>query len=162
MSHPFPVFGSQDLKDDDGQVIDSLLIETDTPPDIKTATEPIPATPTHPPIRTTRLISGTMTLDTNIVEPVLLLTEDSGRQQFRMDVFSNSATPSATTEYVMVADEKGKLQLPVDGSVMPGGLMRRVRHGKDFPLDVHTGAIWVRPNPGITGTIEITWAATTK
>lgn len=160
MSHPFAVFGSQNVNDDDGPVIDSFFVETDTPP--KPEPESIPPTPDDKPIPTTRLITGTMTLDTNVVEPFMLLAPDASRQQFRMDVFSNSATPTAVTEYVMIADEKSKLQLPVDGSIMPGGLMRRIRHSKDFPLDVHTGALWVRPNPGITGTIEITWAATTK
>jgi hypothetical protein len=161
MSHPFEIFGSQNLHDDDGDIIASYDIEVDAPPDIKEALQPIPAEPEKSPVVCTRLITGTMTLDATIVEPFLLLAADAERQQFRMDVLSNAASPT-NADYVLIADEKSKLQLPVDGSVLPGGLMKRVHTGKDFPLDVHTGALWVRPNPGITGTIEISWAATTK
>lgn len=161
MSHPFEVFGSQNLKDDDGQVIDSLLIETDAPP--TPVLEPIPPTPELKPIPCTRILTGTMTMDASMVEPILLFAADTNRQQFRLDVLSNFATP-VNADYVLVADEKSKLQLPVDGSVMPGGLMFRVHHNHSLILDVHTGAIWIRPNPLISGgsTIEATYVSTTK
>ena len=161
MSHPYEIFGSQNVHDDDGPVIDSFLIETDAPP--KPEPEPIPATPDDKPIRTTRILSGFALYDITQVEPFQLLPPDANRQQFEMRVTSQAGTPTLA-DYILWSDEKGKLQLPADGSLPNTGQYGRVHTTPAPPLtlDVHTGAIWVRINPLQTAIMEISWWATTK
>lgn len=157
MSSPFPMFGSQDLKDDDGQVIDSFLKETDAPPDLTLATEPIPKPALKQPVPKDRLLSGTLTLQSGAnayPSPIMLFPADEYRESVIVSVFSTAALPNATTEGVTVADELGKCN---------SALAFTIRPGKDpYTLINYNGALFVQALSGITASIEVTWCAIRK
>src|ERR1700754_52282 len=94
MSEPFPIFGTQNLKDDDGSVIDSFLIETDAPPDLKLAQEPIPviAAPSPPKYRTS-VRAGFQILTASMTDPFMLYSADLNRLEAKIYVTSLNATP---------------------------------------------------------------------
>lgn len=163
MSSPVPIFGLQDLHDDDAAVIASFDIETDAPADVRDATEPIqvvkPQTPEQPNVPQaalppTRLLAGTELLNGGAA-PVQILPADTRRQDFRLDVVTTSSNPATNNDYVLVGDELGKMY-----GVMASGTFR-VHSGKGVDLTYHTGPIWVVPGPGISATIEVAWRATT-
>lgn len=156
MSSPFPMFGSQDLTDDDGAVIDSFLIETDAPP--KPEPEPIPIlgkpTPTYP----LRLVTGFQIVDSNITEPFPLFVPDTYRQFCKIRITSLNVTPDLN-QYVLLASEKSYVQ----GVTARSGWAYRARNLHDLALDGYTGAIWVVGNALIaTEGIEVSWILTTK
>lgn len=158
MSSPLPIFGSQNLTDDDAQVIDSFFIETDTPPPLKDAIETIPTPALFVPPVPTRLLTGYQVLTTAFTDPFMLLATDLNRQQFKLIVTSLAAVPTLE-DYVLVADEKSKCNTGTTSS----GTSQRVRTGRELTLDVHTGAIWIMPNPAINSPgIEVSWTSTTK
>jgi hypothetical protein len=158
MSSPVPMFGTQNLHDDDGSVIDSFLIETDTPPDVKDAIEPIEQLPAKVDVPTyTRIMSGIVLFLGGETSPVNLVPFDDNRIRFHLDVTSAATTP-AFADFILVADEPGKLSNPAATSTQPGF---RVHNGKGVDMDEHTGPVWVIPGAGITNAIEISWRAVT-
>lgn len=158
MSSPLesPEFGGLYLgntHDDDGQVIDSLVQEVDTP--ATPVTEPIRPATLIQPKRTTRILSGTLIFDNTQVanySPIQILPADANRLQFNLKGFSYAATPGAA-DFVFIADENGKMNTSSSGRFRSGGILA---------LDEHTGALWAYPNSGITGLFELTWWATTS
>lgn len=149
MSSPFEMFGSQDLKDDDGQVIDSLLIETDAPPDPAKGEmsfdKPAPTLPKIP----TRLLTGYQNF-TATTDPIMILPADPSRKSVTLTVFSAAAAPTASVEYLSISDESGKLNTT---SAM------NLRHGKDpIALD-HSGPIFAKGASTLTAVMELTWVA---
>lgn len=157
MSSPLesPEFGTLyvgDTKDDDGPVIDSLVQEVDRPatPVIEKIDTPLIKTK-----RTTRVLSGTFVFDNTQIanySPMQILPADAKRLEWSIKGFSYVAEPTIT-DYVYLADENGKM-----GSSSAG----RLRSGDKLNLDDHTGALWMLPNPGITGLFEVTYWATTE
>lgn len=129
MSNPYPIFGSQDFKDDDGQVIDSLLIETDAPPDKREAIEPVQLPVLPEPKKTTRLLTSDTTLDPTW-DPYMILPADPKRQSITVRVYSPTAV---ATDGVRFASEKSE--------VLTAG---KILHGSDTSVfSNHTGALWV-------------------
>jgi hypothetical protein len=154
MSQPYDIFGSQNLKDDDGTVVDSFFIETDAPPDLKQAVEPVDAVPNDNPIRCGRLLTGSLSMNlATFVTPTQVLPADPNRKSVVLQVFSSAASPNAYVECVEISDENGK----VSGS--SGFNVRQV--AGPITLDGYTGAIWAMPGYGITAAIELTWVAVT-
>lgn len=135
MSSPFPPFGSQDLHDDDGQVIDSFFVETDTPPDLKEAAQPVDAPAVQVPKRTTRIFPRDFLLDpanTATTTPVMLFPADASRKNLGIRVTSPTAV---ATDGIRVASDLGEVY---------GGA--RIFHGQDIAngaLTSHTGAVYV-------------------
>jgi hypothetical protein len=157
MSNPVPMFGTQNTSDDDGQVIDSFFIETDAPPDLKDAQEPI-VIPARPEIALpTRLMAGADVL-TQTTSMYQLLPADPNRIDLHIEVYSFAASPG-TKDFVYVADENGKISSMVNGA-STGGF--KVRAGKGACLDDHTGAIWIAPGPIVADNIEVSWRAVTR
>lgn len=130
MSNPVPMFGTQNLKDDDAQVIDDYLIETDSPPDMKAAEQPIPPTPDTGMTRLTKILTTELVWRTGWSEPQLLLASDENRLQFHMRVISPS---SSTTDGIRWASKKDEAR--TGGRLLAGQTSGAV--------DSHTGAIWV-------------------
>lgn len=157
MSYPGPiipeVFGTQDKKDDDGQVIDSLLIETDAPPDLKTATQLVDAPETPKIPRPSRLLTGNITLVSTLVSPVMILPADTNRKSVTLSVLSTAASPNALVEYVSVADNNGVLNTTSAWNLRNAAI--------PVTLYDYTGALWVFPATTITAAIELTWVAVT-
>lgn len=163
MSSPVPIFGTQNLHDDDGAVIDSFLIETDAPPPLTEATQPIPPTPSIRPTILTKILGGTILFPVNATpQPYQLTSADENRQQLHFDVTSFAASPAAVTEYVIYSDDNGKISA---GSSSAAGVARNGKGidltGGDDENACHTGPLWVIPNPAITGAIEVTWRSVT-
>lgn len=160
MSSPVEMFGTQDLKDDDGPVIDSFFKETDAPPDVTKAIEPIPvlqapAKPEYP----TRLKAGFMIL-TASQSPMQLVPPDPYRLFLTIRVTSLNATPDLL-QYVLVGDSSTSITLPDPAA--RSALAYKARNGHSLSLDAHTGAIWVATNAGIqTEGIEISWISTSE
>lgn len=158
MSSPVPIFGTQDLHDDDAAVIDSYLIETDAPPDMTAAEQPIPPTPDKGITTTTRLISTELIWRTAFTEPQLLLPADSNRTQYHIRVISQS---SSTTDGIRIASNKNEARYGA-----------RVQAGQTTgAIDNHTGAIWawaenIANTPDVpvalSGTLNIEIMAVTK
>lgn len=127
MSMPFEPLGSQDKKDDDGPVIDSFFIETDAPPDLTQALQPILVKALEEPKRITRLISQSWTIGATW-DPFLVLPADPNRKNLNIHVYSPTAV---ATDGVRFSDERG--------TVTTGG---RILHGGDTSFTAHTGAVW--------------------
>jgi hypothetical protein len=162
MSSPVPIFGLQNLKDDDGAVIASFDIEVDAPADVRQATEPVeiitPETPTQPDVPSaatpaTRIISGTELMFGGAA-PLQILYADTRRQDLRIDIYSTAGSPGVN-EYVLIGDELAKMS-----NVMASGTFKG-RHAKSVDLTYHTGPLFIVPGPSITAAIEISWRATT-
>jgi hypothetical protein len=133
MSYPYPIFGSQDLHDDDGAVIDSFLIETDAPPDLKQATQPIDPPAVKAPARITRIMTRDMTLDPSWTTPTMLFPADGKRKGLGLRV--NSPTAVAT-DGVRIGSDLGEMNTA-----------GRIFHGQTLTdiLSTHTGAVWLLP-----------------
>ena len=141
-----------DTKDDDGQVIDSLVQEVDAP--ATPVTEAIDQSPLLAPIKYGRLLTGAVVLNsTDYVTPTMVLPPDENRIHLRIDGYSLAAAPAAK-DYASFSDENGKAQSVSGGT--------RLRHGKGYTLDDYTGALWVMPDPITSDNFEITWEAITK
>jgi hypothetical protein len=154
MSQPYEVFGSQDLKDDDGAVIDSFFIETDAPPNPADAPEPITVVSLPEPPKPSRLLSGNQAFTTAFTSPVQVLPADAKRKSITLSVLSSAASPAALVEYLSVADESGKCGTSAGWNL---------RHGKDpVTLTAYTGAIWAYAPASLTAAIELTWVAVTE
>jgi hypothetical protein len=154
MSYPYEIFGSQDTKDDDGQVIDNFFIETDAPPKLDLAVEPIPASPKENPVKMGRLLTGSVSMTLAVfTSPTQILPADPNRKSLVVSAFSSAASPNAYVECVEISDENGKVSgtagfnlRPIQGAVV---------------INDYTGAIWAMPGYGITAPIELTWIAVT-
>lgn len=157
MSNPVPMFGTQNLSDDDGPVIDSFFVETDAPPDLKDAQEPI-VIPARPEVAVpTRLMAGADVL-TQTTSAYQLLPADTNRVKLHIDIYSYATTPGQK-DFVYVADENGKISSMVNGA-SSGGF--KARFGKGVDLDDHTGAVWIAPGPIVADNIEVSWRAVTR
>ncbi len=150
MSQPMP-FETADKNDDDGQVIDSFFIETDNPPPIKDAIEPIVvrALPDTAPI--TRMISKDQNLDPTWQGPTQLLPADAKRKSLSLYVYSPTAV---ATDGVRFSDDNGASWF--------GG---KVLHNGNITLDHHTGPLWVMDAGAVAGRASATvsvqmWAVT--
>lgn len=144
MSEPtFVPLNTGDKNDDDGQVIDSLLIETNTPP------EPLPDASVDPqrakvrPRKTGRLLTGTWFVppgwhvNNGGSGPTLVLPADPDRKTFRIQVVSPTAG-----DYIVIADDAGKLQ----GVDMFGGArIYATTTGNQRDIDNHTGPLYIVP-----------------
>jgi hypothetical protein len=154
VSNPYPIFGSQEPREDgsfDTNEIDNFLIETDTPPTAVIEPVPMPALPE--PKHITRVISGTYRLNALVnIAPFPVLPADTERLDLRIRAYSYATTPGSK-DYAFLADENGKL---VTQSAIT------MRHGVVIDLTDHTGALWVMPGPILTDDFEITWWAVTK
>jgi hypothetical protein len=154
MSSPVPIFGSQNLRDDDGAVIDSFLIETDSPPNLKDMEQPIVVPPPIEIPRPTRIIAGTEIFTASTDQPRCVLVADSNRLQLTFMAYSQVATPTVT-DYGIIADELAKT-----ANIMATGT-RRAYHLQVVDFSLHTGPVWIAPGP-ITGVLHVTWSAVTK
>lgn len=135
MSYPGPiippVFGTEDLKDDDGQVIDSFFIETDTPPPLKDATEPIDKTAAIEIPRLTRIITKHQSIDPAWGTPVQLLPADFNRIGVGIRVWSPT---SVATDGIRLAADSGE--------VYSGGVLLHNQTPPGDSLSQHTGALY--------------------
>jgi hypothetical protein len=132
MSSPTVPFETQNVHDDDGQVIDSFFIETDTPPNLKDATEPIPPSDSNTvPPKVTRLLTRSL-----IVQPgwdaVQLFPSDANRRGFYLRVTSPTAV---ATDGIRLADNNGEVRTA--GQIFHG----QTTSGSAF--DEHTGAVHI-------------------
>jgi hypothetical protein len=154
LSQPFEVFGSQDLKDDDGAVIDSFFVETDAPPNPADAPQPITVLSLPTPPKPGRLLGGNQSFTTAFTSPVLVLPADAKRKSITLSVLSSAASPAALVEYLSIADESGKCGTSAGWNL---------RHGKDpVTLIDYTGAIWAYAPTTLTAAIELTWVSVTE
>jgi hypothetical protein len=129
MSSPMQMFESQNKSDDDGAVIDSLLIETDAPPNLKDATEPIVVRALESPKKITRIISKDVYLDPAWVQPDLLLPADANRKSLNILVYSPTAV---LTDGVRFSDEPGNIRTS-----------GKIQHGDTIQFTDHTGPMYV-------------------
>jgi hypothetical protein len=145
-----------DTRDDDGQVIDSFLVETDKP--ATPVTEKISPAPLVSPKRWGRLFTGSYLLQFGanaLLSPYQILPADIARKSVTFSILSLAAAPTAYAEYVSISDENGKV------ISLSGGY--NLRHGKDpLVLTDYTGPVYVFQGPAITANIEISWVAVTE
>lgn len=147
MSSPFPsenpTFGPLhvgNVTDDDGQVIDSFLVETDAPP---TPDEMMAAgiqglkEPLHEPEPATRLITATWTLQPSW-SPFKILVADPGRVQLRLRAMSLATTPAVATDFVVIGFDQAFTQAN-------SGF--RLWNSVPIDLDDHTGDLFLGCNP---------------
>lgn len=130
VSQPMEPFESQNVNDDDGQVIDSFFIATDAPPKMEDATQPIVVSGLREPDPITRLFSGDMVLAADW-EPVLLLPADKNRKSLNVYVYSPS---SVATDGMRFSDDKGNIR--TSGKIL---------HNGTVDLGAHTGPVYVLP-----------------
>jgi hypothetical protein len=128
MSMPHEVFGSQDLKDDDGEVIDSLFKEVNAPPELKDATQPILVKALESPKVITRLISRDETINHTWEQPYMVLPSDANRKSLNILVYSPT---EVATDGIRFSDENGNIRTSA-----------KVLHGDTVPITDHTGAIY--------------------
>lgn len=141
-----------DYKDDDGAVIDSLMIETNAP--ATPVVQPLKVVPLQEPQRYGRLFTGSILATLDMVSPYRILPADPKRKSIVISAFSTAVDPEALAEYVTLADENG-VTASTSGAY-------RLRHGKDpLTLSDYSGAIYILPAPSITAGIEISWVAVT-
>lgn len=163
MSSPVPIFGTQNVNDDDGPVIDSFLIETDAPP--KPILEPIPVPPEITHTRETRLISGTVTLSVTS-NSQLLLNGDKNRIAFRIYPYWTAAgTPAPTiTDYINLGDDLGAVSnAAINGSTQGVVRLRPIATvgASPYEFNGHTGPIYISPAITLAQPIEVSWIAIT-
>ena len=128
MSQPQP-FETQDVRDDDAQVLDSLFIETDAPPDLSTVNMPILVKQLKDPPRTTRMLSKELVVDPAWVNPVQLWVPDANRKYLIIRVESPTGV---ATDGIRISDDMG--------TVKTAG---KVLAGKEIHLDPHNGPVYV-------------------
>lgn len=163
MSDLTPIFGTQNVNDDDAAVVDSYFIETDAPPDLKNAIEPIPQ-PVLPPLpETTRLLTETRILDSSYVNPYQVIPADANRESLFITV-TGTDTTATFNDYILIADQGGKVSAAAQGATS-GATRIRIQAGfapTQVPLIDHTGAVYAIPGPAITHAIELTYIAVTR
>lgn len=129
MSQPMEIFESQNVQDDDGAVIDSFLIETDNPPPIQDAQEPIVVRDLPQPKIPSRLMSGEYTLS-DAWDVVKMFPADTERKSVNLYVYSPTAV---TTDGIRFSDEPG--------TVFTGG---KLLHNNVLTLTDFTGPLYVK------------------
>lgn len=134
MSNPYPPFGSQDLHDDDGAVIDSFLIEVDNPPDLKDAQEVVDTPKTKIPPRLSRILTRdylfTPANDPNNT-PIQLLPSDPNRKGVGIRVWSPTLV---VTDGIRLASDLGDL--------LSGGQVLHTQTPPGDSMNNHTGALY--------------------
>jgi hypothetical protein len=135
--------------DDDGAVIDSFFVETDTA--ALPVTERIAPAKLIKPKAATRLVAQTLTMyiDSDVQR---IMSEDLSRSTCRIKVYSLNDTPASITrqDYVIINDERGKVS---NGT---SGINVVIHHNQSADFDGHTGALYVKTSPLLTAFIEIT------
>lgn len=163
MSDLTPIFGTQNVHDDDAAVIDSYLIETDAPPDLKNAIEPIPQ-PVLPPLpEPMKLIAGTTVMDSGYTTPHRLIPADDNRVSLLISVTSTVTGPTFN-DYVILSDQGGKVSAAAAGATS-GALRIRAQAAfapTQVPLLDYKGEVQIMPNPSITAAIEVSYVAVTR
>lgn len=151
-----PIFQTQNLHDDDAQVIDDLVQETNAPADPRFGVVPSIEVPQYKPIPVTRLYTATAVLGGG-ADPYPLLPEDVNRVTCRIRVFSTNAVAANITynDFALFADNRGL------ASSRAQNYLITCHHSEVVDLDGHTGAVWVVPGPGMTAAIEVSaWGVT--
>lgn len=136
MSYPGPiippVFSTENLKDDDGAVIDSFFIETDAPPVLKDATQTIDKSVTPPIKPLSKVLTKHQLIDPQWGQsPVQLLPGDARRQGVGIRVYSPTLV---ATDGIRLASDIGE--------VNSAGI---ILHGQVDPsnaLNNHTGPLY--------------------
>lgn len=129
MSDLAPIFSTQNVHDDDADVIASYDIEVDAPPNLKDAVEPIPIPAPKPLPLITKILSGELVIDPLWSGATLILPADANRKTVYLRVYSPTAV---ATDGVRIASDIGLL--PGSGKVL---------HNYDWSINAHTGAVWV-------------------
>jgi len=132
MSNPVPIFGTENMHDDDGAVIDSFFIETDAPPLLKDATQTIDATAAKEIPVQTKVITKDQLIDPAWVNPTQIFPGDPNRKGLGIRVYSPT---SVVTDGVRIASDIGE--------VNSAGI---VLHNQTDPSNAfadHTGPIYV-------------------
>ncbi len=122
-------FESQDKKDDDGPVLDSLFVEVDDMPDLKELNEPILVRALQEPAKETRILSGDMTLGTDW-SPQLLLPADVHRKSLNVYVYSPSAV---ATDGIRFSDDRGMI-----------ATAGKILHNGTIDFGAHTGPLYIQ------------------
>ena len=143
MSYPGPItpkpFETQNLHDDDGDIIASYDIEIEAPPNLAEATQPITPTPTTTPTKFTRILTRSLTLQPTWGS-TMLYPSDPNRKNLTIKVTSlgtdgTGTTPFATDGVHMTSDV---------GELNNAGI---INHGQTFTDSVadHNGPIYLLP-----------------
>lgn len=149
MSQPiFAPLHQGDPHDDDAQVISDYVTEIDAPPVPTVDPIIVPEPPLLEPKPTTRLLTVSQLIRIAWTDSTQLLPRDNKRQDTQIWVYSTAVTPSATTDYVTITDEKNKT----------GG---KLRHGQTLSLPQHTGELWVTASGSIADMNVEYWVTTT-
>lgn len=152
MSYPFlpAPFETQNKKDDDASIIDSLVQETNAPADPHGAIEPVPADTKVKPRSATRLYAQTYQVYIGN-PPILIFPADLNRVNCHVSIYSLNDTPANITrqDYVIINDEAGKIS---NGA---NGINIVAHHNRTVDLDGHTGAVYFTPGPLLTAFIEV-------
>lgn len=149
-----PPFGTQNLKDDDPEVIDSLIQATSAPADIHEGIVPVIPVPQFKPVPVTRFYATTAVLALG-AQAYKILNEDINRLTCRLRITSTAASPTYA-DYVLIGDNFGSTSFASQNY-----LLTAHHGGGDVSLDGHTGNVFIIPGPSITGNIEVTaWGVT--
>jgi hypothetical protein len=106
VSHPSLPFETQDKNDDDGAVIDSFLVETDSPPDIREAIKELTTglqEALKTPVPPGRLLTGTMTFlggANAFLTPTMILPADPRRKSLTISLTSLAPTSGKLTQLI--------------------------------------------------------------
>lgn len=150
---PAPL-STQDFTDDDPQVLDSLVQETNAPADLSGGIVPTTLPPAYKPKNSTKVF-GTFVSLSGGAPPQRLLGEDVDRGTCKVKVYS-SASPITFNDYVIVTDDLGNLAYEAGVISSRQSLAIVAHHGETLDFDGHTGQLWVIPGNGITATITVT------
>lgn len=156
MSDLTAMFETQNVKDDDGQVIDSFLIETDSPPPLKDATQPIDSIKTETIPDVGRLFTVTQLVMPGWA-PWSALVEDFNRKHLYISCFPTALTP-ALLDQILYADEAGKLS---NTSAMGAGIIF-TSQVIERTIDDYTGPLYISPGPNLVSPIWVSVTAVTK
>jgi hypothetical protein len=112
VSYPGPItpkpFETEDLKGNDNAIIESYDIEIDAPPNLKDATQPIPSTKVAQPVKYTRILTRSITIQPTWT-PLPLFPSDPNRKNMTIRVASLGSdgtgnTPIATDGIRLTSD----------------------------------------------------------
>lgn len=163
MSAPVPIFGTQNVRDDDAAVIDSYDVETDAPP--KPILEPIPIPAQLDIPRPTRILAGNIILTSGSL-PQQILPADNDRVVLRIYPFWVNGTPNpGFNDYVSIGEDIGSVSNAQTNLLTWGTLRLRpiaALGASAYEFNEHTGPIWVAPGNALTAPIELSWMAITK
>jgi hypothetical protein len=157
--YPEPTVLAGDWKDDDGQVLDDLVQPQGNPLPVPIEVMVTPVT--ERPARTTRLMSGALTLDPTW-RPTQILPADPNRK--RLIIWNNSTDGDGL---LWITDDPSKIPPDTDANAIqsiPGtAAVAGYLPPSVFPLylDEHTGPVVVSAVGGIVS-LPITWWAVTE